>query len=245
MLDRLRRLRPGTPLRRILFYEVCRLPTLAFFTLVYRYRAIGARRVPAEGAVLLVANHQSFLDPPGIGLGIRHRQVDYIARVGLFVNPVFAWLIRSLNALPINEEGSDAAAIKEILRRLGDGRVVLIFPEGSRSPEGAMHEFKRGIAVLVKRAKCPVVPVAIEGAFDAWPRTRKLPAVWGKRVAVKYGEPIAHEELMREGGDAALSLLFDRVQGMRMELRAMMREESQGRYPRPGEGDRTEALAGE
>jgi 1-acyl-sn-glycerol-3-phosphate acyltransferase len=187
--------------------------------------------------LLIVANHQSYLDPPVIGCAIRNRHLDYIARAGLFENRVVGAFIAAMNSIPIREEGGDTAAIKEVLRRLGEGRAVLIFPEGTRSPDGAMRPFKRGVAVLVKRARCPVLPVAVEGAFDAWPRDRKQPRFWGQRLSAMIGEPIGYDELMRNGPDAALALLEREIDSMRLKLRAQMRNETEGHFPAAGPGD--------
>jgi 1-acyl-sn-glycerol-3-phosphate acyltransferase len=237
MLSRLREHRPNTPLPGLLAYAVSRLIVAAFLTAAYRMRAFGSDNVPRHGAVLLVANHQSYLDPPAVGVAVRHRHLDYLARAGLFESTVLGKMLTAFNSVPINEDGGDTRAIKEILRRLGDGRAVLIFPEGTRSPDGAMRPFKRGIALLVKRARCPVVPVAVEGCYDAWPRDQAAPSVWGKRIAVKVGEPIAYEEVMALGGDAALERLAAEIDRMRLELRAKLREESRGRFPAAGPAD--------
>lgn len=237
MLTRFRELRPGTPLQGLVMYTIARSISAMLCTVLYRHRAYGARRVPAQGAVLLVANHQSYLDPPVIGVGVGHRHLDFVARLGLFGGRVLAWLLKQFNSLPIREHGGDTGAIKEILRRLDDGRAVLIFPEGTRTFDGAMTEFKRGIAVVVKRSGCPVVPIAVEGCFDAWPRQRNWPSLFGKRVAVAFGQPIPHEELMRDGADAALLRLAAETQRLRIRLRRLMRKQTGGRYPPSGPGD--------
>ncbi len=237
MLNWFRKKRPGTPLSAMLSYAFARNVMVILFTLLYRFRAYGSKRLPASGAVLLVANHQSYLDPPAIGVGISHRHLDYIARMGLFDSRVLAWLLTQFNSLPIREQGGDTAAIKEILRRLESGRAVLIFPEGTRTFDGSMMEFKRGIAVLVKRSRCPVVPVAVEGCFDAWPRQRKWPFLWGKRIAVSYGKPIAHDDLMKDGADAALRRLESETQRLRIGLRRILRRQTNGRFPATGAGD--------
>jgi 1-acyl-sn-glycerol-3-phosphate acyltransferase len=236
MLDTLKAKRPGTSLAKILFYEVCRSALSLFFLLAYRARIEHTRRVPSSGPLLLVANHQSYLDPPLIGFGIRQRQMDYLARIGLFKVPGLNWLIDALNATPIKEDSGDAGAIKEVLRRLGEGRAILIFPEGSRTDDGQVHQFKRGTALLFRRADCPVIPVAIEGCFEAWPRDR-LPSIFGKRIAVSYGEPIPAAELKALGADAALAMLRERIDAMRLELRARLRQSTRGRYPPPGPAD--------
>ncbi len=236
-MTRFRELRPGTPLLGLVLYTIGRSISALLCTLLYRYRAYGSRRVPERGAVLLVANHQSYLDPPAIGVGVGHRHLDFVARLGLFGGWLLAWLLKQFNSLPIREQGGDTGAIKEILRRLEEGRAVLIFPEGTRTFDGAMTEFKRGIAVLVKRSGCPVVPIAIEGAFDAWPRQRKWPSLLGKRVAVAFGNPIPHEELMKDGADAALKRLATETQRLRIRLRRRLRKQTGGRFPPPGPGD--------
>jgi 1-acyl-sn-glycerol-3-phosphate acyltransferase len=237
MLSRLREHRPNTPLPGLLAYAVSRLIVAAFLTAAYRMRSFGSASVPRDGAVLLVANHQSYLDPPAVGVAVRHRHLDYLARAGLFESKVLGTMLTAFNSVPISEDGGDTRAIKEILRRLGAGRAVLIFPEGTRSPDGAMRPFKRGIALLVKRAQCPVVPVAVEGCYDAWPRDRAAPSVWGKRIAVKVGAPIAYEELLAQGGDAALERLAGEIDRMRLELRAMLRKQTRGRFPAAGPAD--------
>lgn len=193
--------------------------------------------MPRDGACLLVSNHQSHLDPPLVAMASPRRHVHFVARVGLFKNSLFAKLIRSLNAIAIRQDAGDLAAIRQVLSRLELGAPVLMFPEGSRTPDGSLQEFKRGIGLLVKRAKCPVVPVAVEGCFDAWPRSQGLPTLFGKRVAVMIGTPIPHAELLRDGPDEALRKLAREIESLRLQLRAKMRSATNGRFPAPGHGD--------
>jgi 1-acyl-sn-glycerol-3-phosphate acyltransferase len=207
------------------------------FVIAYRVRISGHARIPRAGALLLVCNHQSNLDPPAVASSISSRHIEFLAKEELF-SGLLGKLIANLNAVPIRESGGDAAAIKEILRRLGEGRAVLVFPEGTRTEDGAMHEFKRGVAVLVKRSRCPVQPVAVEGCFDAWPRGQSRPRIRGRCIAVAFGQPIDHEELMKDGPDAALERLALEVDALRLALRAELRCTTNGRYPPPGLGDR-------
>lgn len=200
-------------------YDFARVVVYLFFRLMFRTRAFGQGGVPASGPVLIAANHQSYLDPPVVSVFIHNRRCHFVARLGLFRFKPLGWLISLFNSIPIGEGGGDLPAIKEILRRLGLGHAVIIFPEGTRTPDGAMHEFKRGVALLVKRARCPVVPVAIEGAYDAWPTGRPPQLFQGHRVFVRYGEPIPYDELMKDGADAALATLHARIDAMRAGLR--------------------------
>ncbi len=203
----------------------------------YRAYGMGWRRVPASGPVLIVANHQSYLDPPLIGSCVRQRHLDYIARAGLFENWFMKHAGRSLNCIPISEDGNDPRAIREILKRLSEGRAVLIFPEGTRTYDGAMKSFKRGAALLVKKAGCPVVPAAVDGCFDAWPRQDQVPHLNGERIACAFGRPIDSSELMKHGPDGAMSELERRVTRLRRVVRRKLRRETHGRFPPRGPGD--------
>lgn len=222
-----------------MFYGVLKALCRALLVVVFRARAYHAERVPREGALILAANHQSYIDPPLVGAFIK-REASYIARAGLFKFKPFGACLRAINCVPLQENTGDAGAIREAIRRLEGGHAVLIFPEGSRSMDGAMHEYKRGVALLVKRAKCPVVPVAVEGCWDAWPRGGKPRAF--VPVAVMYGQAIAYDELMKDGADAALQRLARETQAMRMELRAKLRERTAGKYPVAGAGDSAEIV---
>lgn len=184
---------------------------------LFGLRGVDVKNVPATGPLLLVANHQSYLDPPFIGCLIRARNLDYIARVGLFVGPL-GWLITALSSIPIRGSGADKGTIKEVVARLKLGRATLIFPEGSRTADGKMEPFQAGAALLARMADCPVVPVAITGAYKAWPRTRKLPLPWSARVIVKYGRPIAAKELLKDGSDAAMARLRGEIEKMLGEI---------------------------
>lgn len=213
MIGRLRRKHPGSSLASLVFYEcvrtLCQVLAMVFFGLRWR----GTRNLPRTGGVLVVANHQSYLDPPLIGSVMGRRQFDFLARAGLFEVRWLRPVIVALHSVPVRENGGDPASIKEILRRLEQGRVVLVFPEGTRTLTGEMGEFKRGVALLLRRSGCPVLPVGISGAYEAWPRGGK-PRPFRAKVVVQVGGAIGHEELLRDGPDAALARLRDEVAGL-------------------------------
>lgn len=220
MLRRLRERQPHTPIVAILAWSGCHLITFVWFMLCYRVRWWGSHHVPDRGTVLLVSNHQSYLDPILVGLGAHKRQFRPLARKTLWD----AWFYRRVvvpifSPIPVDQEAGtgDLRAMRGCIDVLKAGHALLLFPEGARTPDGQIHAFQAGLMLVVKRANTPVVPVAVAGAFDAWPRGRKLPRLWG-RVACLYGEPIPPEQLTCLTPEAARALLRDAVDTLHAEL---------------------------
>ena len=174
----------------------CRLGAVAAFNI----RCHGREKVPPGGGALMLSNHQSHLDPVLIGLA-SDRRLNYVARKTLFRFAPFRWLIKSLDAIAIDREGSGLEGLKETLKRLKRGEIVLLFPEGTRTRDGEVHAMKPGFCAVARRAGVPIFPVAVDGAFDAWPRQRRLPrrAV----IHVQFGDPI-EVETIKQMDDAQL-----------------------------------------
>jgi len=199
------------------WHEFLYLPYHFLFTLGFSLRTTGMLNMPKTGPALLVANHQSFLDPLIIGL-VARRPLVYLARKTLFRNPLFAWMIRSLNAVPIDQESVGKEGIRTILSQLQRGRPVVVFPEGSRTDDGNMQPFKPGVHLLIKRTQAPIVPVGIAGAYDAWPIWRSypipaplfMPAGPGT-ISVSLGKPIDSSHYAAMPREQALQELFDRI----------------------------------
>jgi 1-acyl-sn-glycerol-3-phosphate acyltransferase len=158
-----------------------------FTTCVFDLKVFGDDHVPLKGGVLLVANHQSYLDPVLLGVRLR-RPLNYIAKSELFENPHFARLLRSLNGFPVHQGAIDIGAVRETIGRLRSGRALAIFPEGSRTNDGTMLPIERGIALIVRRAKVPIIPVVIVGSFKAWPMTE--PMFRPVNIRLWYGKPL-------------------------------------------------------
>lgn len=237
MFERIRARNPNASVIKSMIYSTCRFIAWAGLKTFFGAKVVDVENVPAEGPLLIVSNHQSYLDPPVIGAFIGQRQVAFVARQGLFRTRLFGWLISSLNAIPIREDGqSDTTAIKTSISILARGHALVIFPEGQRTPNGALRPFKRGTALLLKRAKCPVLPVAVEGIFDAWPPGSK-PRPFTCPIMAKYGKPVTYDELMKDGPEAAMIRLASDIDRMRRELRAEIRTRTGGKYPASGPGD--------
>lgn len=204
------------PLTSRLWYGLTRYLLWLFGLIFFRVRCHHRERIPATGGFLLLSNHQSFLDPPLCGMVVP-RRINYLARETLFKNPLFGFLIRSFDAIPIDREGLGIGGLKETLRRLKRGEIVLLFPEGTRSPDGEIQPLKPGFSALVDRGGVPIVPMAIDGAHEAFPRKAKLP-----RPAVIHlviGEPIACDDARKLDDRELVALVECRLRELHAEAR--------------------------
>jgi len=143
------------------------------FTFGWSLRVVGREHIPKSGPVLLLANHQSYLDPVLVGVASK-RYLTFLARKTLFRPPLGA-IIESLNAIPIDTANMGLDGLRAVQERLKKGESVLVFPEGTRTPDGMLQPVMPGVTMLIKKLDVPVVPVAIDGAYGAWPRRQKLP----------------------------------------------------------------------
>lgn len=176
-------------------YRASHLVALYAFTFGWSYRATGRGNLPRTGPVLLVANHQSLLDPVLVGAAAP-RWLTYLARSNLWHNRILARLIDAYGSVPI-DRGFGKEGLQTVLEQLAKGRAVLMFPEGERTHAGELQPLKPGVSLLVKRVTCPIVPVGVAGAYQAWPRQSRWPrldplvlASRGRGIAVAFGEAI-------------------------------------------------------
>ena len=188
------------------------------YTLLFRIRAWGVENVPQEGGALVVSNHQSFLDPPAVGLPLT-RPVHFLARSSLFRWPGVGWLLRHKQAIPIERGTGDLAAIRTAVDLLRRGHALVLFPEGTRSRDGSVGKFQPGFAMIAARARVPIVPVAIDGSFEAWPRTRRVPRPHPVRVL--YGEPMPPPEGRKAACLEAADETWRRVVALQARLREL------------------------
>lgn len=196
---------PGRGFIRVAWWDFCAFLCWSWLKICFRLRRLKRERVPKTGAILVISNHQSFLDPMVNGVTVWDRQFTAMARDSLFVWP-FGWILRSVSARPIRREGGDLEAMKTAISELQAGRVVIMYPEGTRSPDGSLQEFKRGVLLLIRRCKPTVLPMGVEGSFAAWPKGRRFPKLRG-RVVCLCGESMSGEELAKLDGDQALAAM--------------------------------------
>ena len=214
--------------RSRLLYTTTRIISQTAFVLAFSHRAPLARHCPKTGPVLIIANHESYLDPPAIGLAFQ-RPLIYLARKTLFKNPYFGAFIRGLNAVPIDQDGIGKEGLRTILDQLRLGKPVLVFPEGTRTPDGTLQPLRPGIHLLIKKTNAPILPVGIAGAYDAWPVWRKYPIpsplflpATPRTIAVHVGEPLdpaPYAAMPRDEAMLALQAELAKVKALAEKLR--------------------------
>jgi 1-acyl-sn-glycerol-3-phosphate acyltransferase len=191
----------------------CRL----FCRLFFHMRFEGLENVPSDGPFILAVNHQSFLDPLFAGIALKG-QLCFMARDTLFKSPVFGPLLSSVKAIPVRRGQADIASIKTIIAKLKQGESVCLFPEATRTTDGKIAPFKGGLGLLSRRSGAPVVPVLIDGAFESWPRHKKLFSP-GAKITVSYSPPIPAEKIKNMEDDAFAKLLTDTLRDMQSQIR--------------------------
>ena len=165
--------------------------------------ARGADRIDPGCGGLLLANHQSFLDPVVLGLPL-DRSVTFLARDSLFRVPGFGRYLRAMKTLPIARGAPATAVMRAALAAMSAGELVGLFPEGTRTADGSLGELKSGFVTLARRGGAPVYPVGIAGAFECLPRSRRLPVPGPGRVRVVFGESLEPDEIAAASGTKAV-----------------------------------------
>jgi glycerol-3-phosphate dehydrogenase (NAD(P)+) len=168
-----------------LVYYIVRAVLQPFFHVYFRMVRIGREHIPAEGPVIIAANHRSFLDPFVIGTMAR-RPLYYVAKQELFANRFQSWILNSLGAFPVRRGQGDGDMIDTARAILARGDIVLIFPEGTRTRPGALGKPKRGVGRLALETGAPVVPVAVIGTEDVREGWRIRP----RKVRIRAGSPL-------------------------------------------------------
>ena len=166
-----------------IFYNLAKLLARVFF----RMRVVNPERMIESGPLILAVNHTSYFDPPLAGICSR-RGVYYLARKTLLEWPFFGPLFPAMNVIPVERDGNDMSALREVIKKIKDGNGVVLFPEGTRSKDGNIQPARAGIGFVIAKTGAPVLPMRIFGAYDAFPKNSKR--LHFTQITVVIGEPL-------------------------------------------------------
>jgi 1-acyl-sn-glycerol-3-phosphate acyltransferase len=229
--------RTETPLREAITWWMRAMAagTRALLAGLTRIRIEGdVRAIPLEGPVIVAANHASNLDPVVLASSVMPRsgrRWQWLGKKELFAWPIVGWIASHGGVHPVDRSTADVEAYRLAKRILDEGHALFVFPEGTRSRDGALQRARDGVAVLALRTGAPIVPIGVAGSYDRWPRGQKLPHPGG-RVTVRVGAPFRVADELPPGLDrkAATPLATDLIMRRIAEL---LPPEQRGVYGEP------------
>ncbi|WP_336771834.1 lysophospholipid acyltransferase family protein [Paenibacillus sp. MMO-58] len=186
-----------------MLYGIFKAVFNVLYGLLFRLEVRGLENIPREGSVILCSNHISLLDPPAVGIRVP-RKVHYMAKAELFKIPVFGPLIRAWGAFPV-KRGVGKDAIRSALNLLGEGKVMGIFPEGTRNSDGVAA--KKGAAMIAYRSGAAIIPVAVVGHYKLF-----------RKMRVFYGKPVDISAIINESSPDKLDLITDAIMSRIYEM---------------------------
>ena len=188
-----------------IFYNLAKLLARMIFSM----RVIHPERMVESGPLLIAVNHSSFFDPPLAGICSR-RGVYYLARKTLLKWPFLGPLFPAMNVIPVERDGNDMSALREVIKKVKEGNAVLLFPEGTRSLDGDLQPARAGIGLVIAKTGAPVLPMRIFGAYEAFPKNARRFQL--SQISVVIGEPIhfSAEEISNSSRET-YQLLSNRV----------------------------------
>jgi len=175
-------------------YTIARAFLIFLLKTIWGLKVHGKENIPEQGPFILACNHASFLDVPCLAAALP-RRIHWVARKEFFRIPLLRLLLKLTRSIPVN------GATREASEAVKMGKILGIFPEGTRTWDGKLQEGKKGIAVLSLKTGAPILPVAVTGTFQAYPRTSKFPRKICP-ISVRFGKPVsfgtADEETIAE-----------------------------------------------
>jgi len=180
----------------------------------HRIRIEGRENVP-EGGCLIVSNHVSFMDPTTVAWGIG-REIYYLARKSLFKPPFWSWFLPICNVLPIDRDGRDISGLRRIIRMLKEGHDVMLFPEGTRSPDGTLQPAEPGAGLIAIKAGVPILPARVFGTYESLSRHTKFLRFHPIRVVIgKPYLPTLPENAEKKSYAAIAQEMMDRIAALK------------------------------
>ena len=202
------------------------------------WKVEGRECVPPQGPLIIVANHQSNMDPPILAASIP-RRIRFMAKRGLFHNPMASRFFKAYGAFPLNQSGNDLAAIQRSLQILEEDGALAIFPEGTRSPN-AMRRAHPGIAVIALKSGAPILPVGITGTAAIGPlwQVAVPKGTFGINIGQPFSLPNMEGAIVRGQLEAITTMIMERVA-------AQLPESYRGEYALKNSKTASEVVGGE
>jgi 1-acyl-sn-glycerol-3-phosphate acyltransferase len=199
-----------------IWYEIVSVSLTILCKVLFRLRLFGRENIPKEGPFIVASNHQSYLDPVLCGGPLR-RPMTYLARESLFKHWFFGPAIRSVSAIPLKQGEGDLSTVRTVIKLLKEGKGVCLFPEGTRTEDGRITAFKAGLGLLCRKGNAPIIPTVIDGAFECWPRNKKMfscGSIW-----VQFGQTVTTRQAKEMGDDKLAEHLTKTMREMQADLR--------------------------
>jgi acyl carrier protein len=204
-------------------------------------RTPGRENIPTEGAFLISPNHESYLDVFLMVAALPFhtlRRLFFVGASEYFATPFRRWLAARLNVVPVDPDANLVHAMQAGAYGLRHGKVLVLFPEGERSPDGQIKRFKKGAAILSVQLNVPIVLVAIEGVYDVWPRSRALnwrSLVPGSRAraCIRFGTPLSPALVADERPEVRHARLTERLRDVIEQMWLALKQERLGNWGRP------------
>jgi 1-acyl-sn-glycerol-3-phosphate acyltransferase len=220
-------------------YWLTKLVLWPFLRLGFRVRTVGLEHVPARGAAILACNHLSFCDSLFLPLVLR-RRLTYVAKAEYFDDRRTSWFFRACGQIPIRRGGGAEwrRALEAAVDVVGQGQLLGIYPEGTRSNDGRLHRGHTGIAMVALRTGAPVIPVGLIGTREAQPIGRRIPRPF-HTITVRIGAPLDFPAYRHRAGERlVLRYVTDTVMA---EIQRLSGQDYAGHYARTGPPDPAQA----
>ena len=183
---------------------ITRLVAKVFF----RHRVLHGERSRHEGALLIVANHVSYFDPPLVAISVPNA-IHFLARKSLYSNRFARWLFPRLNVVPVDQDKAEVAPLKAVMRLLAAQQQVLVFPEGTRSPDGSLQPGQAGVGFIAAKTRAPILPLRIFGAHEALPPGEKKLKL--RRITIVTGNILHLDESDYASGKEGYQAISDKI----------------------------------
>jgi 1-acyl-sn-glycerol-3-phosphate acyltransferase len=177
------------------WYSLLWLIGLIIFKLLFDLRREGKERIFPKRAMIIAANHRSYLDPIVLALLVP-RRMNFMAKEELFRSPIFGYLITKLGAFPLKRGKLDRAAYKKALQVLKEGKILILFPEGTRSRSGRLGKLREGPVRMALYSQVPLIPVVIKGTEKVLPPGAKF--IRRGKIKIKVGEPLFFSQFFQK-----------------------------------------------